>query len=257
MKKLSYIPILFCGLLQAFLLSGCRAGNADAVNPREDDSLRRVFYDDGARLTVRSMHRAASEDVKIPRDSIDYYVDRLLSVYYYIQRNGRGDSLDQLMTIHAFENPSLHTIDVSVAPGTVWMSDWNNNAPAVNDVEANSLIKKYKLKLLKLITSSQNYIGTVGSDMPVNTYALANEFKKLHGVKSAETNARIGADADILAYHTQNGLKLSYMRGAGDCASGCLYKKYWDFLVDKKGKVSYHGSRGRLPKDSAASTGSY
>jgi hypothetical protein len=162
-------------------------------------------------------------------------------------RSSNKDSIDQLATVHAFENPSLHVIDVNVQPGTVWMADWNSNAPALNNKEANTLIKKYKLKLLRLINDGRS--ATVSSDEAVNPYALAAAFRKLPGVTDAHPDERLGATQDIYVYHLKKGTQVTYMKGAGDCASGCIHKKYWDFAIDSKGKVSYKGTRGNLPKD--------
>jgi hypothetical protein len=249
MKKLIYIFLFSLSIAIVSLSTGCKTGNADAVSPQEDDSLRNAYYDDGARLTIRSMARVGSDEIKIPRDSIDYYVERLVEVYYYIMRSNNTDSIDQLTTVHAFENPSLHVIDVDVKPGTVWLADWNSNAPAVNNKEANTLIKKYKLKLIRLINDGQN--ATVSSDAAINPYALADAFRKLPGVKDAHPDERIGPTQDIYVYHLKKGTKVTYMKGSGDCASGCIHKKYWDFTIDNKGKVSYSGTRGSLPKDTA------
>lgn len=252
MRNLIYIFLLALSLIIIALSSACRAGNADAISPLEDDSLHNAYYEDGARLTVRSLGRSGNDDIKIPRDSINYYTERLVEVYYYIMRSSPRDSIDELATVHAFENPSLHVIDVDVQPGTLWMADWNSNAPALNNKEANTLIKKYKLKLLRLINDGQN--ATVSSDEVINPYALAGAFRKLPGVKDAHPDERIGPAQDIYVYHLKKGTQVTYMKGAGDCASGCIYKKYWDFTIDSKGKVSYKGSRGSLPKDSSTAS---
>lgn len=252
MRNLIYIFLLSLSLVIISISAGCRAGNADAVSPQEDDSLRNAYYEDGARLTVRSLARSGSNEIKIPRDSIDYYVERLVEVYYYIMRSNNTDSIDQLTAVHAFENPSLHTIDVDVQPGTVWMADWNSNAPALNNKEANTLIKKYKLKLIRLINDGRN--ATISSDAVINPYALADAFRKLPGVKDAHPDERLGATQDIYVYHLKKGTKVTYMKGAGDCVSGCIHKKYWDFNIDNKGKVTYSGTRGSLPKDTTTAT---
>jgi hypothetical protein len=244
--------LLFSGLA-AFSVS-CRNELPSGAGGRQEDSLHTVYYDDGARLALRTSMANPKQkpSVWLVKDSVSFFLNQLIGINVFVSKNKDRDSLDQVLKIHTFRSPSMYHITLQMDPGIGWIENWNQN-PQSDDKKVNELIRDYHLQLIQYIPSGTGAYAVISTAEAVNTYELAKLFVGIKGVRNAAPEISMGEGQDINVTRKNGNYQYAFMKGAGDCPTGCMYKKYWNFSIDKRGRVQYMGTQGHLPPDSLSS----
>ena len=75
-------------------------------------------------------------------------------------------------------------------------------------------------------------------DRLYNIPLLAENYQQLDSIASAEPNRTIGDGSNILLEYKEPYWHLTFVKGWGDCPSGCIYKHRWEFDFDNNGKMT-------------------
>ncbi len=99
------------------------------------------------------------------------------------------------------------------------------------------------------------------SPLLLNTIAVAWEINDSLGIHDrsiflcAEPDWLIGGGDHVQAYFEQGAVKLTFTVGWGDCPSGCMHRRYWNFRVYDSGDVRFLGASGDPPPTQAQRRG--
>lgn len=61
---------------------------------------------------------------------------------------------------------------------------------------------------------------------------LAGLYAGLPGINYAEPNGQYGGSSNVYPLQTIRGISYLFREGWGDCFSGCIYNRYWYFVVE-------------------------
>ncbi len=244
------LAALFAGLGPA----GC-SGDLGTLEPLDPalvpDSVVAEFRDDAAVLALRAVLEdggAASGEVELPDPFVDRFHDALLRVY--ATGHPARDSVVDLYGIRVLPSPSARSLIVGAGAGADWARAWADGERLTGYAPVDAIVLLYDLRLHRTLLGPA---AVFHAPRPLNTVALAERFRSIPGVEYAESNGAVGA-RDIHGRPAQDGVRLDYRFGWGDCPAGCIHQHTWSFVVGWDGRVRYLGGSGDPPPPRRAGT---
>ncbi len=145
-------------------------------------------------------------------------------------------------TIPNLETIFLKQILIKVAANSFLANEWSiGNYYNTSNTSINQLLSKYHL----IVTPSYlpNFYN-IKSPVALNPTALVSKFSTIVNVEAAEDVNFAGDGNFIKPTLEQDGIRLEYGNGCGDCPAGCTYHTKWTFKVFNNCQVQYIG---RIP----------
>lgn len=210
------------------------------------DSIQAMYQQDAYRLAVRHMQRTGDENVEIPSALSETLFNSLIRIYNSTYLSAR-DTVVDMYPIHTFPTPALHeVILLGINNNCEWVKRLKAGELPVGNAKVDSLIHAYQLALRDTFgfPGGSQFI-VLRSTLPLNIEALARRFQGIECIAGAEPNGTCCDGNDITAVPEGNSWLLTFRLGWGDCPSGCILSRYWDFRVFTTGQVEYLGSRGK------------
>lgn len=250
------LPILLSICLVALLClqSGCKSGKRtkDPIVKEEPlpPHLEKAYREDAARLTVREILTTAStgeRSADLPADRVKFFYDVLGKIYRLTLTT---DSIPDISHIHTLKTPSLKEVLVILEKDSPFETNWSKGMTSTSNLYVNQLISKYKLRIKNYRKSALGPTLVFESRDFINTTELAFLLTQVDGIRHAEAEG-IAGDGNNIEWgsDSKNRMAMKYSVGAGDCPSGCIYRKYWIFYVGPQGELDYMGTRGSIPDD--------
>jgi hypothetical protein len=163
----------------------------------------------------------------------------------------KSDSIEDLTHIHTWGNPDMRTIRLVVAPESPYLKTWSQSNEVTDNLYMNQLVSRYGLEIIEYKTTTLGPTVYMRSADFINTPELCYILSNFDGIKFAEPEGMAGDGNDIEVTSTaKTGRILRFSIGEGDCQSGCIHRKYWNFLLEDSGAVTYIGTEGELPSGS-------
>ncbi len=211
--------------------------------------LAAAYREDAHRIALRELQSqktvTGEMEAKIPQDRVDYYYDKLVKAYTLWMSS---DSIEDLTHIHTFGNPDMRTIRLVVAPESPYLKTWSQSNEVTDNLYINQLVSKYGLEITEYKTATLGPTVYMRSSGFINTPELCFILANFEGIKFAEPEGMVGDGNDIDVTSTaKTGRILRFSVGEGDCPSGCIHRKYWNFLLEDSGNVLYIGTDGEIP----------
>jgi len=203
------------------------------------DSIKNLYKIDAATLALRDVANDPESKyklVEIPTELIELYYRGLVHIYYAM-RYPPNNNIDG---IHVFPNPSVFGIAVLIDTTYDWAKAWKRGERLTGNAQIDAIMEEYNLQL----KSCRYDAASIFSPRPINTFALANKFLGIPGVRVAESNGYIGDGSDIKAEIKDPYLLYIFTVGWGDCPSGCINRHYWDIAVEYNGNVIFQREYG-------------
>ena len=214
-------------LLIILLMIGCDQAVDKLTNPGDtvlssaDDSgisleLRELYWRDATILAVRWINEtggAQNEEVEIPQILIRPYYDALICVHN-ARRLAVRDEIVEVHRIHAFEDPYLDEIVISINDTTSWVGCWLGETECTRNAVVDSLVNSFDLEILNPYHLHDDWGFLIKSGRPLNLAALCRQFEQIPGVRYAERGIYIspmGYMMDILAEYHSNVIELNYI----------------------------------------------
>jgi hypothetical protein len=216
--------------------------------PEVPAELASKFREDANRLALRELQAqktvTGEMEARIPADRIEYYYDKLTRAWAIWTLS---DSIEDLNHIHTFPNPDMRTVRLVISPESPYLKNWSQKNEVTDNLYINQLISKYGLQITDYKNATLGPTFMMQSAGFINTPELCFIFSNLEGIKFADPEGMTGDGNDIEVTATaKTGRILRFSVGAGDCPSGCMYRKYWNFLLQDDGSVMYIGTEGSL-----------
>lgn len=209
------------------------------------DSIKRKFMEDAHHLALRhlkSINRDSSE-VRISPDLVATLYNCLIRIYEERTIPAR-DTVMSIFRIHSFHSPEMHRLIVAGDSTKSWMREFRSGKNRTGYPPVDTLMDEFELSMGRYYPSPPIHIVVLAARDPLNLEALGNLFQKIDGVAFAEPDHWVGDGDDIRALSEVDAWKISFSVGTGDCPSGCIFRRIWDFKVEESGTVTFLGSYG-------------
>lgn len=242
------------------LTLGARAQQPVASSCDAPDSILNLYNDDANRLALQQTFFVQSPDtnnIRISTALSDTFLKALIAVYNASIIPAR-DTVVELITsftdsgefkgIHSDPySPSLRHLYMQVNPQLPWIQQvQQQNFPTGNDT-IDSLISNYALLFTFEQYATNYYFAIINADSNYNMIAIANLVKYLPGVyQPTPGSISVGGDypLQIEGEITPNYVDLVYTYKWGDCPSGCIWSRSWEFKVYYDCSVEFVRSYG-------------
>lgn len=206
------------------------------------------YREDANRLALRELQAqktvTGEMEARIPADRVEYYYDKLSKAWALWMMN---DSIEDLDYIHTFPNPDMRTVRIIITPESPYLKTWSQKNEITDNLYINQLISRYGLQITDYKSATLGPTFLFQSEGFINTPELCFILSNFEGIKFAEPEGMAGDGNDIEVTATaKTGRILRFSVGAGDCPSGCMYRKYWNFLLQDDGSVVFIGIEGSL-----------
>ena len=213
-------------LLFILLMIGCDQAADKLTNPGDtvlssaDDSgipleLRELYWRDATILAVRWINETGgtqNEEVEIPQILIRPYYNALICVHN-ARKLAVRDKIVVIHRIHAFEDPYLDEIVISINDTTSWVGCWLGETECTRNAVVDSLVNSFDLEILNPYHLHDDWGFLIKSGRPLNLAALCRQFEQIPGVRYAERNilGTFGGRMDIVAELHSNAIELNYI----------------------------------------------
>ncbi len=217
--------------------------------------MQAIYKNDVLKLAMSRM-----EDTDSPlRDSLFVPViiaDSIANSLYAIHNMPNSVLKDTIMNLFGFSNFSatnkyekdslhiIHTekgvtnaylldkIDVTAPSTAMWAQNWRSgNFTNTPNAEINYLGSLPYLNK-NIQTGSGIYFIVINSNIKINTLGLTHRFKRIINNSNASQPYNYTGDGNSLKiYYENDGMKLIYRNGCGDCPAGCTHGRFWKFKI--------------------------
>jgi hypothetical protein len=154
------------------------------------------------------------------------------------------DAVVERYRIRTFPSPSTRELLVRIDPMHAWTAAWREGRTLTGNPAVDALLGEFDVSLARFYDWTIGDYALLRTGRPVHAAALARLFSRIDGITNAEENGVGGDGNDIRARLQQNGWRLDYSVGFGDCPSGCIERHAWSFFVSASGNVSFLGESG-------------
>lgn len=209
------------------------------------DSVKEKYVNDADRMALRYIYRHNLPDTskpEIPKQYSHPFLDALIAVY---NANGlaESDTVTNLLKLHTFPGHDLYhdqrsyildKFDLSSDTVTPWMQKLQNHIMTTGHPAIDSLITTYGLTIDNLSFHGNTNRITFQTDTNYNIPYIIKDLDTISGVDIAYPITYMGGGNHIYVtdYSPASGdISLLYSHGWGDCPSGCMYRRYWNFQV--------------------------
>lgn len=237
-------------------MSSCKNRNGDGKTKDKDGAameqqipaeLAAKYKEDAHRLAAREFNSTARGDQpepKLPAARVNFFYDLLTKVYLMSEKD---PEIPAISDIHTFPNPPLQNMMVVLEKDAEFAENWIKGQRMTSNLYLNQVMSEHRLKVSGFRESGMGTMGVITSPSYVNTKDLAYILQSVDGIKIAEPDGMAG-DGNNIEWGSEgkNHMALKFSKGAGDCPSGCIHRKYWIFYV-QEGTINYMGTRGELP----------
>ena len=212
-------------------------------------SVLQMYSSDAGFLTMNycfQNHLPDTAEVEFPKYIFESFRNGLLWIYLYAQQHQQRP----VTKIHHFQNPSVHSILITVKSDTPWLENWRKGIEQSGNPTVDSLVQRYNLKVEKVYDPTHSSISyvTISSPSPLNTRALSRKFIPVEGVINASVNWVVGdgtrIEAEVSLQKENSGITYHLSIGWGDCPAGCIYHHYWNYFISSTGLVVFTGESG-------------
>lgn len=200
------------------------------------------------------------QDLALANDTVDLAhldpeivgTEGYTAVYNALARVYGRDDLEARDTVVVYcqaataKGPPVDRLSVDIESAGAWVDAWWAGELRTGQPAVDSLTAKYELRLDTVYDF--NHLrdrARFASDRPLNMTGLARLLEGVEGLEDAWPSEYAGTDNWTIGVELEpEGLVLTYRVGWGDCLSGCLAFRWWQFRVDGAGAVSYLGAGG-------------
>ncbi|PLX09335.1 MAG: hypothetical protein C0596_01955 [Marinilabiliales bacterium] len=188
------------------------------------------------------------DSIEIPTLHVDTFLNALLAVWNASELPAR-DSVVDMLEIYAAFNYDVRGFSFKCDKSLEWANNIIEGMDISGNEEVDSLMELYQLEYYYHLNSIDHYYIYLISHVNYNMPQLSKEFEQIPDIISVfatEGQYANQMDRNITAEIHQEYIDLEYSYGWGDCMSGCLNWRFWNFRTYYDCSVEYIGSHGNL-----------
>ncbi len=208
--------------------------------------LKVIYKRDATRLALRLLskeQRSTKQTVIVPEELVQAVYNALVAVR--VSDYSAIDTIAEKYNVRSFPVPNVENVILVFEHDAHWVAPLKHRQDTTASVSINNLIRKYNLRMAKMIYIDEERAGLVlRSRQPLNIPALMMQFYTEEGVAAIEEILPYGDGNDIEIKRTKTGWDLTYSVRFGNCTNQCQKFHNWSFSVDGEGEVTYNGSSG-------------
>ncbi len=220
---------------------------ASDCNPTE--TFRKNYEQDISRLAVRFMqkHQNLSDSIRIPHALKDTIAKAMAAVYNADQ--AVTDSLFNHFQLHTFPKPNLNTLKLGFDSSVFKALNLSKGDSAIGIPTIDAKLKKYSFQITS-IDSSYTYPRIVlKSNTLLNLKPLCEKLSD-HNATTYSAPRKFDGDGDDIQYtlnpnHQQLNFKIKW----GDCFSGCIKERTYQFKVYEGCSLKYTSYGDEIPNE--------
>lgn len=253
------LSLIFIFALALLSLQACKTRDNDAKDKKKSPKanidmklppeLAAKYKEDAYRLTAREYNTTSRNEeaqIKLPADRVTFFYNLLAKAYFMSEKQ---EEVPSIAGIHTFASPSMDRVMVVLEKDAEFADNWKKGQRMTRNLYLNQVMSEHGLKVSDCHETGSGARCIVSTSQNVNTKELAFVLTSIEGIKLAEPDGMAG-DGDNIEWGAEgkNHMALKFSKGAGDCPSGCIYRKYWIFYW-QDGNLTYNGTRGELPAE--------
>ena len=215
------------------------------------------FFEDAYFLTINQIFNDScvafceyKDSVLLPPELYDDILRRIGKIYE-LENSLEKDSIIDILGIHQFKLFKSKEIFMSVASNE-WSDNLVNGVIPTGNTFFDALYQKYKFSFegYREALSRHNFNLKIGSIENLNLIFLAKKLDELDGVVISSPNWS-GGDGDNIdmLIDENNNFIFKFGRRWGDCLSGCISERVWEFKVTEDCEVEFLESYGDIIND--------
>ena len=231
---LKLIPIFFAGIL--FLMSCKKKDDEVVVQPPSTIDInsyrgeaQSIYYE----MLLEDTTHILRNQVALNQTGIEETFAMLKSIYDL--NSSRSREVFEQEKIHHSSCYGFSSIYISVDPQINGMDKLLKGEIPTGNTDLDQFLAKYNIRFVQnnSYTSLFNSIELETAE-DVNLIPVVAEMEQLEGIRWAEFNQYcIGAAQFIDMEEHDDYFTFTFTTGWGDCPSGCIHNKVWEFRVEE------------------------
>lgn len=235
--------VLYSALLLMMTIVACENPTfiSDCEFDRNDNAYS-AYLKDAEQLVLRRItigQLPEIDDITLSQADIDRVLEALAAVYHAAEHLNAADKVINDHKIHTLQTRSLNSVILYIDSSYEWTQEWVAGNTLTGNSDVDKLINTYNLTL-KTVMDGGDWLVLEAANT-LNTGALAKAFEMIEGVSLASPDGVVGDGDNITMLEYGTEIVLQYSTGEGDCPSGCISHKYWNFKVYEDCEVEFWG----------------
>lgn len=206
-----------------------------------------TYIEDAKRLKLRQYltdSTAYMDSVLIPIEEYYPVLENLMAV-----RNAyeipEVDTINDLL-VHTFPAPYMCNIILEIDTTFTWAKNLHNGNIITGNSIVDNIIAQYELYIEHVSDLPTGVHVSLFTTMLLNDCALTNLFVGVEGIIESYPNEVCCDGSDIFYTDSTDFVYITYNFGDGDCPSGCIINRYWNFKVYPDCSVQFAGATGSI-----------
>lgn len=234
-KKRKMMKKLFLILLVVGMLQSC----TKSTSPDKEISefVKTNYSHDAEQLYLHDINtntnQPNAETIDIDEDEINRILG-LIDCVYKLEGEER-DSVFDVHDIHTYYCYSTNTILLKVNTDDDAIKKLVNKEFATGDSQLDAMLTKYSIDSVELAYSYPSFpwLSVTSTNGRFNLRPTVEEFNSLENVIISEYNKLCAGDGNNITWMKDgNADILTFSIGWGDCPSGCINHRYWEFKIE-------------------------
>ena len=243
-KKLTHktLSVMFkiCSILMlcAIVLISC--DDEDTVDYTKDIKIsqyvRDNYYQDAQQLymneIINNPNHPNYNNTTLDVQEIETILKHIQAVYDL--NVPERDTVFNVYNIHGYYCYSFNAISLKVTPDDPAINNLVNDIYPTGNSQFDDLLSTYQFDYVDPAYSYPKFPWlTIYFKQEYNLIPIVDEFEKLPFVTYSEFNRGcIGDGNTITLKRGDNSAIITFSIGRGDCPAGCIYHRYWEFVIN-------------------------
>lgn len=223
MRKIILL-LIFQASIQAMMAQDCdivTEVHNDYLNDAKILALREIWFDTTSSYT---------DSIELPPRLTNKYLGDL-SVIYSMDSDVT-DAIFNEYNIHALPNMPYREINLIADTNYNWVQNFLVDSVISGNTQFDSLMTRYDFKLQSYYNLSDGVSIQITTPRYLNLKPLVDLLEQIRGLDEAHATESWAVEVTNIHYSSSNDTTyIRFSMGWGDCVSGCMYRKYWNFSV--------------------------